>query len=292
MFLNRRQMLLASGAALLGPGALRVLAQDKAKPKKILFFTKSSGFEHSVIKRKGDELSLAESTLTKIGKDHGFEVVCSKDGRLFDPDKIGEWDGFLFETTGDLTTPGTDKQPPMSADGEKALYDAILGGKGFAAVHCGSDTFGHHRHRGADDPYIQMVGGEFSGHGAQQEATIDIVHADFPGVEAFGKDSFRFTDEWYAQKNIGKDLHVILVQNTKGMKGKDYARPNYPQTWTRTHGKGKVFYCSMGHREDVWENPKFQGLLLSGLGFVTGKFEADTTPNIDKVTPEAHFIKA
>ena len=44
MTLNRREMLLAAGAALLGPGvAGRALAQSKKESKKVLFFTKSSG---------------------------------------------------------------------------------------------------------------------------------------------------------------------------------------------------------------------------------------------------------
>ena len=88
---------------------------------------------------------------------------------MFEPDKIGEWDAFVFETTGDLTTEGTaEKSPPMSPDGEKAFYDAIRGGKGFLGMHCATDTFGHHgpRNKGAEDPYIQMIGGEFVGHGA------------------------------------------------------------------------------------------------------------------------------
>ena len=101
---NRRQMLLAAGAALIAPGAMgRALAANNGSPKKVLFFTKSSGFQHSVIARKDGKLGLAERILTEIGKEHGFEVVASKDGRFFDPDKIGEWDAFAFETTGDLT---------------------------------------------------------------------------------------------------------------------------------------------------------------------------------------------
>ena len=169
--LNRRQWLLAAGAAWLGAGSInRLLAQPKGASKKVLFFTKSSGFQHSVIARKGDKPGLAERILTEIGKEHGFEVVASKDGRLFEPDQIGQWDAFVFETTGDLTTPGTDKNPPISADGEKAFYDAIRGGKGFMGMHCATDTFGHHgqRNKGADDPYIQMIGGEFIIHGRQQ----------------------------------------------------------------------------------------------------------------------------
>jgi uncharacterized protein len=285
--LSRRRMLLGTGAALLAPYALRNLHAADDAPKVILFFTKSSGFEHSVIKRKGSELSHAEKILTQIGKDKGFAVTCSKDGGVFESDKIGQFDAFVFETTGDLTKPGTDKQPPMSPEGEKNLYEAIRSGKGFVGFHCATDTFGHHRGKGKDDPYIQMIGGEFSGHGDQQEASIGIADGKFPGASAFGTSgSFMLKDEWYAQKNLANDLHVINFYETESMKGKDYARPNYPQCWARTHGKGRVFYNSMGHREDVWSSPKFQEFALAALGWATGRLDYDVPANIEKVTPD------
>jgi type 1 glutamine amidotransferase len=286
MSLNRRQLLLSAGAALLGPAALQALAAQKGTTKKILFFTKSSGFQHSVIARKGDAPALAERILTEIGKEHGFEVVASKDGRMFDPDKIGQWDAFAFETTGDLTKSGTDGTPPISADGLKAFFEAIESGKGFVGMHCASDTFGSHRGMGIEDPYVKMIGGQFAGHGAQQVATIEVADPTFPGAAGFGTGSFKIEDEWYTQKDWGDDLHVILVQDTKGMKGDLYQQPSFPETWARMQGKGRVFYTSMGHREDVWENPKYQGLLLGALGWATGKIDYDVTPNVMKVTPD------
>jgi len=290
MSLNRRQMMLATGAALLGPSALSALAAQKGGPtKKVLFFTKSGGFPHSVVTRKDGRPALAERVLTEVGKEHGFEVVASKDGRMFDPDKIGQWDGFVFETTGDLTQPPkmdkADTEPPISADGLKAFFGAIESGKGFLGIHCASDTFGVHRNMGAEDPYIKMIGGQFAGHGAQQVATIEVADSGFPGASGFGTGSFQINDEWYTQKYWADDLHVILVQKTEGMTGDQYQRPDFPETWARMQGKGRVFYTSMGHREDVWENPKYQGLLLGALGWTTGKLEVDVTPNVSKVTP-------
>ena len=44
--------------------------------------------------------------------------------------------------------------------------------------------------------------------------------------------------------------------------------PPYPATWARMHGKGRVFYTSMGHREDVWTNEKFQQVALGGFSWV------------------------
>ena len=289
--LNRRELLLAGGALWLGAGTMgRALGASQKATKKVLFFTHSSGFPHSVVTRdKEGHLALAERTLIEVGKEHGFEVVASKDGRLFEPDKIGEWDAFAFYTTGNLNVSGTDKAPPISADGEKALYDAIRGGKGFISMHSATDSFGHHppRNHGADDPFVQMIGGEFVTHGAQQKVTIEVVDPHFPGLEKGFGESGQFTlmDEWYALKHMPEDLHVILVQVTKGMKGHMYERPNFPMTWARAYGKGRVFYTSMGHREDVWENPSYQGLLIGALAWATGKVDANIEPNIKQVTP-------
>jgi type 1 glutamine amidotransferase len=289
--LNRRQWLAAAGSAWLGAGAIQSLQARPAAPvKKVLFFSKSAGYQHSVITQKAGAPSVAQTVLESIGEKHGFEVESSKDGRLFDPKLIGKWDAFVFETTGDLTTPGTDRHPPLTADGEKALYDAIHAGKGFIGMHCATDTFGHHgeRNKGADDPYIQLIGGEFYSHAAQQEVEIEIVDPKFPGVaEGFGASgsSFRIKDEWYALKSLADDLHVIFAHNTKGMVGREYQRPNFPETWARAFGKGRVFYTSMGHREDVFENAMFQALLLGALGWATGRLDADITPNVSKATP-------
>ncbi|MGE3821639.1 MAG: ThuA domain-containing protein [Isosphaeraceae bacterium] len=286
--MSRRQMLATAGAATLGAGLLGQLSRARAQSpsKKVLFFTKSSGFQHSVITRKGGELSHAERILTEIGKVHGFEVTCSKDGTMFEPDQIGRWDAFVFETTGDLTKEGPHKDgPPISADGMKAFLDAIHGGKGFVGVHCATDTFGNHRGQGADDPYIKMIGGHFGGHGPQQLAKLIVADQNFPGAMSFYKDSFMITDEWYNNIYLADDLHVIYTQVTEGMKGADYDRPNYPETWARNHGEGRVFYTSMGHREDVWANPSFQVLLLGGLAWASGRIDADVTPNVTSATP-------
>jgi type 1 glutamine amidotransferase len=123
-------------------------------------------------------------------------------------------------------------------------------------------------------------------------ATIEVVDPNFPGMnKGFGGSGKTFTinDEWYALKHMPEDLHVIMVQLTEGMRSgsaNEYERPNYPMTWARNHGKGRVFYTSMGHREDVWENPMYQGLVLGALAWATGRVDADTEPNIKKVTPE------
>ena len=303
--MNRRDMLARSGAAVAGLGFLNfpfAWADDKDAPKrKLLFFTKSSGFEHSAIKRKKgkdgtEELSHAEKVVTELGAKHNFDVTCSKDGGLFSPGKIEAFDAFLFYTTGDLTEAGTDKNPPMTPEGKAAFLEAIHNGKGFAGTHSATDTFhspGNKPHGparfkqdgDAADPYVLMLGAEFIVHGKQQKAKMTCVDAAFPGM-AEAKDGFDMQEEWYALKNHAKNLHVLLVHETAGMEGNMYARPPFPATWAREHGKGRVFYTSMGHREDVWTNPLFQGILLGGLSYAFGNVKPDVTPNLEKVCPQ------
>ena len=71
------------------------------------------------------------------------------------------------------------------------------------------------------------------------------------------------------------------------MQGDCYQRPNFPSTWARKHGEGRVFQTSLGHREDIWTNPFFRAVTLGGFAWVMGNAEHDITPNLDEVTPQA-----
>jgi uncharacterized protein len=292
--MNRRDMLLTVGAAAVGLSAfpLNLVAaateKDAAEKKrhKVLYFTRSAGFEHPPVIRKGGELSASEKLLTKWGKEAGLDVVCSKDGAVFDDDLDG-FDAFIFYTSGDLTGECVHPQPgaAMSPEGKKKLLAAIEAGKGFVGIHSATDSF---RSKGVD-PYIAMLGAEFIVHGAQQKAAMEVVSPKFPGMEGLGK-SFTLHEEWYTLFKFAKDLHVILVQETKGMKGAPYQRPPFPATWARMNGKGRVFYTSMGH-DVIWKNPTFHQVLMGGIAWALGDVEADLTPNIDRVTPEANKTK-
>lgn len=284
--MNRREMILRSGAVAVGLGLsafpLGWVADAQQKRRKLLCFTKSAGFEHSVVKREGDNLSYAERILVDLGKKNGFDVTATKDGRVFTPENLAQYDAFYFYTTGDLTQTGTDGQPPMTPEGKAAFMDAVKNGKGFVGGHTATDTF--HSRGGRIDPYIAMLGGEFTGHDAQQEARMIVADTRFPGLRRLGAD-FRLTDEWYAMSNFAQDMHVLLVQDTQGMEGRNYKRGPYPATWARQHGKGRVFHCSMGHREDVWTNPIFQAVLLGGLSWAFGNVRARVAPNLERVAP-------
>ena len=67
---TRRQALQMGGAALCAATLARPVWAADEKPKKILYFTKSSGFQHSVVQRPNGELAYSEKILVELGKKH------------------------------------------------------------------------------------------------------------------------------------------------------------------------------------------------------------------------------
>jgi type 1 glutamine amidotransferase len=223
-----------------------------------------------------------------MAKENGVDLVCTKDGAIFTPEKLAQFDAIAFYTTGNLEAEGGDKTPPMPKGGRDALLKFIAGGKGFVGFHCASDTF-HGGDNERADPYIKMVGGEFDGHNAQQKSKIRAVGGFAPVKEA--KD-FEMNEEWYRFKNIAPDMHVILVQETATMQEKVYKdRKPYPMTWARMHGKGRVFYTSMGHREDVWTSDVFHQVVLGGLSWALGNVQAEIKSNLRQACPEVEKVR-
>lgn len=286
--MRRREMLLAGGAMIAGLSAFPLrwaAAADKKKLQKVLYFSRSAGFQHDPVRRPANDLNLSERWFFQFGADTGIEVTCTQNGVIFDGD-LNQFDAFVFYTSGDLTKPGDAKLPgaPMSVEGKKKFMDAIEGGKGFVGIHSATDTF---RSDGVD-PYIAMIGAEFLTHGEQQEAPMKVVSPKFPGLDGLGEE-FSLHDEWYAFHKFTKDLHVILVQETKNMKGPVYQRPPFPATWARMQGKGRVFYTSMGHGA-ICGNKTFHQVLKGGIAWALGNADADVTPNIAEVTPGANEL--
>jgi len=277
--------------------SLAFLAIAHAEPKhRVLFFSKSSGFEHSVISWKKDKPSYAEKELMKIGEKQNWEFEFSKDGSKFSKDYLAGFDTLIFYTTGDLTTAGKDKHPPMTKEGKIALHNYVIGGGGFIGLHCATDTFKtkgvpkNENNLDKCDSFICMVGGEFNGHAKQQEATNLVINPKFPGYENLGK-SFTLLEEWYALKHLQPDMHVLQVLQTKGMEGGMYQRPNYPVSWARMEGKGRVYYNAMGHREDVWSSDLFQNMIIGAVHWTTGDVTVEIPSNLKEVAPGAMINK-
>jgi putative membrane-bound dehydrogenase-like protein len=148
---------------------------------------------------------------------------------------------------------------------EKALLEYVENGGGFAPIHCASYCF-------LNSPkYIALVGAQFQRHGTGEFDT-KVVDAADPIMK--GLEPFRTWDETYVHtKHNDKNRHVLQVRDEKGS--------DEPWTWTRTEGKGRVFYTAYGHDQRTWGNPGFHDLLERGLRWASGKGEVfDSHPRV------------
>lgn len=178
------------------------------------------------------------------------------------PAALKNYDAIIFaNTTGDLPLPDN-----------QAFVDWVKAGHGFVAMHSGSDTFHGFK------PYIDMLGGEFQTHGAQEIVNCLNVDPQHPATKHFGA-SFDIggkKEEIYIFKNyLQKSVRELLVldkhPNTK-------ESGHYPISWCRDFGAGKVFYTSLGHNEFVWEMPEYQTHILGGIKWALGLEKSDATP--------------
>ena len=285
-------------AAVTGAGLALSQRLPAAPKKSVLVFTKSSGFEHEVVKRVEGKPSIVDDAVTALGDKNGFHVGVTKDGRIFDDQQFHDYSAVIFYTTGDLTTLGTDGKPPMSPEGKQKLLDAIHNGLGFVGIHAAADTFHpqpdpkdlsnrYIAHGDQQDPYLKMLGGEFIIHGSTprlQDTHLIVDDPKFPGLEGVTS-PVTFNDEWYSLKDFAPDMHVILTLDTHGMTGACYQRSTYPATWARMHGKGRVFYTAIGDRPENWKNEFFLNLLGGGIRWAIGDANASAEPNLKEAAP-------
>jgi type 1 glutamine amidotransferase len=235
---------------LLAPAVLAVAAApllhtaQSRSPKKVLVVTVTKGFRH-------DSIPTAERLLGRLAKDSGAFVV---DYARTDADlatkmsvrTLAGYDGVVFaNTTGDLPLP--DRQ---------AFVDWVAAGHGFVGIHSATDTY----HGWA--PFIEMIGGEFASHGPQ--ARVDLLPQDnaHPATREMVSPTTVF-DEIYLYKSFSRDrVHMLLALDKHPNEG---TPGYYPLAWTRTPGKGRVFYTALGHREDVLEAEWYRKHLLGGI---------------------------
>lgn len=258
-----------------------------AEKKRVIVCTVTTGFRHSSI-------PFAEKTLEKLGKESGlYEVVdfarqpASKDPALMKEsmDKLSpenltknKIDAVIFaNTTGDLPLPDRD-----------GFIKWIEEGHGFCGMHSAGDTF--HGFPG----YLNMLQAEFKGHGRQVPADLVAGDKAHPANAAIGDAWPISLEEMYEFKDGSHDREKLralwfLRHHPQNPNQAGY----FPVSWCRMAGKGHVFYTSLGHREDLWDetdavkdrknspeiSKQYQAHILGGIKWALGLEKGEATPN-------------
>lgn len=232
--------------------AAGVMGQEQPIARRLLYLTHTAGFKHQSV-------PFTEQVMREIGAQNGFEVTVTKNPWLLAAENLQKFDGVMFNTTGEL---------PVTDDMKTALLAFVRSGKGFVGVHSATDTF----YKWPE--YGELIGGYFDGHPWNQEVTIRVEDRKHPST-AHLPESFTIADEIYQFKDWSRDkVHVLLSLDPdkidwtkKGIKRTD---KDFAIAWTRTFGKGRVFYTALGHREEVWKDERFIQHLIGGLRWAVG----------------------
>lgn len=243
-------------------------AEEAQKPVRILMLTQSAGFKHGSVTRKENALAPAERVLTELGiKSDLFRVDATQDAaKDFTKANLQNYDIVFFYTTGDL---------PIAKEDLDYFFNEWLKqkGHGFIGAHSAADTFHNY------EPYWDMIGGTFNGHpwNAGEKVAIKVHDTTHPASKPWGEE-FEITDEIYQFKNWQPEKVRVLM--SLDMAKTKLKKPYHvPILWVKEYGEGKAMHMSLGHREDVWENPTFQESLLGGIKWVLNMEPGDATPN-------------
>jgi type 1 glutamine amidotransferase len=150
-------------------------------------------------------------------------------------------------------------------------------GKGFVAAHTASTAFFSWPEFG------EMLGGRFDEHPwGITEATVVIEDPAFPAVKHFPASSV-VKDEHYQTKDFSRDkIRVVASLDPKSV---DLTRPavhrkdgDFPVAWVKNHGKGRVFYSTLGHAPEYWDTPQIQTMYLEAMKWALRLTDGDATP--------------
>ena len=105
--------------------------------------------------------------------------------------------------------------------------------------------------------------------------------AVFKGIKSFSlKDEiYQFRDKPYSREKLRILLHLDPERSDKPKKIDKRADNDYAVAWVKALGKGRVFYSSLGHNDDIYWNPVILRHYLAGIQFALGDLKADTTPS-------------
>ena len=238
--------------------------------KHVLVISQTKGFEH-------DSISAAMASIYNMGHDSGlWDTELRSDTELLTKKKIGNnaknldyFDLLIFaSTTGELDMDDNQKKDMLSF-----IHDD---GKGFVGIHAALDT----NYKWPE--YGEMIGGWFDQHPWMTfQAPIINEAPDFPAVRHFPHAFVKF-DEIYQPKEWSRDkVNVLLSLDPTKLNYENNPRihrmdHDFPVAWSKMYGKGRVFYSTLGHTEESWQDPDIRTMYFEAIKWALGMTEGST----------------
>jgi type 1 glutamine amidotransferase len=241
-----------------------------ASQKHLLIIGEEKGYRH-------ESVSHAMSIIEGLGKRTGLwdttirtdTESLTKKKLEYNAKNLTNFDAVFFFTGGDLEMDAQQKTDLLSF-----VHDD---GKGFIGVHSAAITLTKW------PEFVDMVGGTFDEHPwGTFNAPILVDDPKFPGMSQWPRE-FVLRDEIYQMKSFSRERVRVLMSLDAGKL--DLANPkvhrqdhDFAVTWAKMYGKGRVYYSTLGHPEENWDNPRLQQMYFEAIKWAMGLVDADTTP--------------
>jgi hypothetical protein len=260
----------------------------------VLVLGKALGYVHSSI-------PLAARTIEEMGRKTGaWSTTVTYDPADINQKNLAQYDAlFLASTSGPFLDDPEDAA--VTAARRQALLDFVRGGKGLAAIHAA--TVGYYQSAPATPlgpdavvstwpEFTRLLGGLFKFHWNDgQVVTVKVDEPDHPLNAAFkGQPPLRVMDETYTfarEPYSRRRVRVLTSVDYAAMSAEDKAKEQYPRSdgdyplsWIRREGRGRVFYEAHGHSERVYAIKPVLVHLLYGMQYVLGDLKVDDSPSV------------
>ena len=248
----------------------------RPKRKQILAWADiRNGFQH-------DSVSHALATIERLGYESGVydtyirtdsqlitKQAITLDGRPITNKNLNYFDAIFFFGLREI-----DLSPQQKADLMSFIKED---GKGFVAAHTADTAFFSWPEFG------EMLGGRFDEHPwGVIDATVIVDDAEFPALQHLPK-VFTLRDEHYQTKDFSRDKIRVLAHldaSKLDLKNPRVHRTDadFPVAWAKMFGKGRVFYSTLGHATESWDNPQLQKMYFEAIKWALGLTEGEAKP--------------
>jgi type 1 glutamine amidotransferase len=248
-----------------------------ARPRKVLVYGR--------VRTHAESVPPCFKAIEVLGRKTGaFETVISGDPEVFAPENLKQFDAVVMNNT-------HERRPMLPADFEElddarkkaaaqreeilkqSLLDFVAGGKGIVGIHGAVAGIRW-------EEFLELLGGRYGGH-VTESVWIKPEEPGHPLCAPLEGKSFEIHDEIYAFREPYAREKVRVLTSldlSKTVDPKKRDDKDYPVSWVREYGKGRVFYGSLGHVASAYANPFVLRHYLAGIQFAIGDIEADATP--------------
>ncbi|RRQ49783.1 ThuA domain-containing protein [Maribacter algicola] len=263
------------------PSKTTVVGQKK---RKVLVFSKATGFDHWTIPHNNEVWKILASKTGAFEVQIGFDITHFEKKSLKNYDAVilnnsnptGPERNLFYDLLKKYSSISDEEANEKALHYESNLLEYVKKGGGLVIMH-GAIVVQNN-----SPEFSTMTGGSFDYHPKQQEIHLKEVDKDHPLVSAFNGKGLKHIDEPYFFKNAYFDynfrpLLYFEVDKIEGIKHKVKDVKNYV-SWIKKYGKGRVFYSAPSHNAQSLQNPELFKFYLDGLQYVTGDLKVDDTP--------------